>query len=192
MFDCLVTSVGRSEAVCRIEGVRENVGEPRVSVTLALSLLKNPARFDVAVEKVTELGVRTIVPIICERTVGRRPRMDRLAGIALAAMKQSGRCVLPEIAPSASFRELVTSARTHGLRLLPHERAGSEEFIDSVIARHQDAASVVVAIGPEGGFTEEEVSEATAAGFMVVSLGPRRLRAETAAIRAVSYIVGRE
>jgi len=189
-YDAVIRSVGRDHAECEILQRTHRLHEPAIEVTLAVSILRNPARFDVLVEKATELGVRTIVPLLCERTIPKREKHSRLEKIALSAMKQCGRAYLPKIFPLSSFDDMVDGAGNYSLRLLPHEQSESSASLAGLLARHPGAASVLIVIGPEGGLTDEEVARAVAKGFHAVSLGPRRLRTETAAIAAVGWVVG--
>lgn len=190
MFDAVIRSFDRSAAECRILETKIGVNEPKVDITLAVSLLKNPARTDFLVEKSTELGVRTIIPLLCERTIPKHERHARLEKIALAAMKQCGRSYLPKIFVLTSFETLVTDARDFELRLIPHEKTEQSQFIGTVAKHHPEATSALILIGPEGGFTDQEIELASENGFIPISLGPRRLRSETAAISAISWIVG--
>jgi 16S rRNA (uracil1498-N3)-methyltransferase len=190
MFDCVIRTIEREAVTCDIADVRQDVNEPKVYVTLAVSMLKNPARFDLLVEKATELGVRTIIPLECERTIRHEYKHLRLQRIALAAAKQSGRCYVPEIFVRTSFATLVEAANGFDVRLIPHEQTEQSQFIGTVMRHHLDAAKVLVAVGPEGGFADHELGLASSHGFIPISLGPRRLRTETAALAAVSYVVG--
>ena len=190
MFHSIIRSIGRDSVSCEIADVREEVNEPKIHVTLAVSMLKNPARFDLLVEKATELGVRTIIPLECERTIRHEYKHLRLQRIALAAAKQSGRCYVPEIFVRTSFATLVDAADGFDVRLIPHEQTEQSQFIGTVMRHHKDAGRVLVAVGPEGGFADHEFGLASSHGFIPISLGPRRLRTETAAFTAVSYVVG--
>jgi 16S rRNA (uracil1498-N3)-methyltransferase len=189
-YVAVIRAVAGDEAECEILDRHEDVNEPRMSVTLAVSILKNPGRFDFLVEKATELGVRSIIPMVCERTVRHNEHHDRLVKIAVSAMKQSGRSYLPEIFFKTSLATLIESAEEYDLKLIPHEKTEQSHFIDTVLQHHRDAQSVLVLIGPEGGFTDEELAGASARGFVPISLGPRRLRAETAALSAMCHCVG--
>jgi len=186
----VIRAVTGDEAECEVLSRQEDVNEPRVNVTLAVSLLKNPGRFDFLVEKATELGVRSIIPMICERTVRHNEHHERLVKIAVSAMKQSGRSFLPEIFFKTSVTTLTASAEGYDLKLIPHEKTEQSHFVDTVLQHHRDARSLLVLIGPEGGFTDTELAEASARGFVPISLGPRRLRAETAALSALCHCVG--
>ncbi len=173
-------------AICTVVSRLAMLNEPAVHLTLGVSILKNPSRFDLVVEKCTELGVGRIVPLTAERTVPRHARIERWQNIAVAAMKQSGRCVLPVVAPLTAFSQWVPAAR--GERVLLHELAATPLAPGYLPAPGTD---VTVCVGPEGGFTEQEIAAAQAAGWGIFSMGARRLRSETAAIvAAVRLLIG--
>jgi 16S rRNA (uracil1498-N3)-methyltransferase len=189
-YEAVIHLIDRIHAECEILGTHHRANEPRIDITLAVSLLRNPARFDVLVEKATELGVRTIVPLHCERTIPKSEKHSRLEKIALSAMKQCGRSRLPQIDALTDFEALLGGALEYSLRLIPHEKTEQSQFIGSVLQHHPNLKSVLIVIGPEGGFSDREVTLSGEKGFIPISLGPRRLRAETAAISAVSWVVG--
>ncbi len=190
MFEAVIRSIHRDEAACEILQTQLRVNEPKIEVTLAVSLLKNPARYDFLIEKATELGVRTIIPLLCERTIPKHEKHERLLKIALAAVKQSGRSYLPKIFILTSFEAMVHAAREYDLSLIPHERTEQSQYIGSVLKHHPKVRSALIVIGPEGGFTDRELVIASESGCVPISLGPRRLRSETAAISAISCVVG--
>lgn len=189
-YEAVIRSIAKDHAECEVLEEKPRLNEPAVEVTLAVSILRNPARFDLLVEKATELGVRAIIPIVSERTIPKREKHARLQKIALAAMKQCGRAFLPKILPLSTYDDILSRAYAYSLCLLPHEQASSAPSIVTVANDHQECKSVLVVVGPEGGFTEKEVAAAVAGGFLTVSLGPRRLRTETAALAAVGWLVG--
>lgn len=189
-FDAVIQTIDKTHAECEILDVKHRVNEPKIDVTLAISLLRNPARFDFLVEKITELGVRAIVPLLCERTIPRSEKHTRIEKIALSAMKQCGRSYRPRILPLSPLVSLFEHADEYGLRIIPHEKTEQSHFIGSVLQHRPQASSALIVIGPEGGFSEEEMKWADEKGLVPISLGPRRLRAETAAISAVSWVVG--
>lgn len=191
MYEAEVASIGSDFVECVIVETHTRFNELPVDITLAVSLLKNPARFDWLVEKATELGVRTIIPMICERTIAKKEKHDRLEKIAVAATKQCGRSYVPPIRAAIAFREILERAGEFELKLIAHERTNSNSTIQRAMAMVQKTKSIFVMIGPEGGFTDEEHALALASQFAEVSLGPRRLRAETAAITALSRIAER-
>ena len=102
-------------------------------------------------------------------------------------MKQSGRCVLPAIHPLMSFSDFIHSANPDSVKLIPHENV-EIRTIGQVLQAEQKS-SVCLCIGPEGGFSDQEIDRAEKAGFLSVGLGPRRLRTETAAIVAVASVL---
>jgi 16S rRNA (uracil1498-N3)-methyltransferase len=179
-----VTSIGRRTAVCSIRSTHPNLHEPSRQVTLAVGLLKNPSRFETVVEKCTELGVQKIIPMLTARTIQRHARTERWQTIALAAVKQCGRCVIPAIAAPTAFSEVLAGAQQgkvifHEQATLPFDRC----------ADVTETSACTVCIGPEGGFTEAEVASAVEHNWRVVSLGDRRLRSETAAIVAAARLL---
>lgn len=189
-YEVILRAFGKTTVECSIVHTFVKLNEPRIDVTLAISPLKNPARLDFVVEKATELGVRTVIPLLCERTIRRTENHDRLEKIAIAATKQCGRSIVPGIFVSTNFETLVQNSDQYDLKLIPHEKTEQSQFVGAAIKHHEQAASVLVLIGPEGGFTDEEVRLAGKEGFVSISLGPRRLRSETAALSAISWVVG--
>jgi 16S rRNA (uracil1498-N3)-methyltransferase len=188
MFEAVITGIGKTSTQCDIVAMHRKFNESPIEVTLAVSLLKNPARFDFMVEKATELGIRSIIPLQCERTIPHHEKRDRLEKIALAAMKQCGRSWLPKIQPMQLFQTLTENSQHWPLKFVPHEKSNYMQTISTELKRHDDIHSLLITIGPEGGFAEEEISGALHYGFKLISLGPRRSRSETAAIVAVSQV----
>jgi len=188
MYEAVIVEIGKTETRCTVKAIHHKYHEPVVDATLAVSLLKNPARFDFLVEKATELGVRHILPLKCERTIPSHEKHDRLEKLTVAAMKQCGRSWLPRIAPLMNFDEVLkTSAQD--LKLLPHEKSDPAQTILATLQHYPGCKSILIVIGPEGGFTDDETERAMNAGFLPVSLGVRRLRAETAAIVAINQVL---
>lgn len=164
-------------------------GEARARVTLAVAPVKGE-RFDWLVEKAVEAGAVRILPVITERTVmeagGRRERWQR---VALAAMKQTKRSRLTEVAEARPFDEALPGlAKGVDLLLMAWEGAESSQRLAEVIP-DSHVASVGILVGPEGGFTDEEVALARLLGARPFSLGPRRLRTETAGVLAVALVL---
>ena len=179
-----ITSIEKRMAIASIRSTHPMLHESASIVVLAAALLKNPSRFDFLIEKATEIGVRTIIPLLTERTIPHHARTDRWQKLALAAMKQSGRCILPEVHAPMTFDEMILQAhRLAERQWLLHEAAEgamTESGEATVAGPH------LVVIGPEGGFTDEEVRQATEGGFAAIRLGTRRLRSETAAVAAAA------
>lgn len=189
MYEAVIAELGKTDTRCTIAAMHRKYNEPSIDVTLAVSLLKNPARFDYLVEKTTELGVRTILPISCERTISHNEKHERLEKIALSAMKQCGRSWLPRIQPLQDFKAVIENSSHYQLKFILHEKTDASRTFASELKMHEDVHSLIIAVGPEGGFTEEETASALHAGFRTISLGTRRLRTETAAVAAVSQVL---
>ena len=166
--------------------------ESSLEMTLALGLTKGE-KMDFVVEKATELGVQTIVPFVSAYTVPKldqkkiAKRAERWQKIALSAAKQSGRTRIPEILSVCDFRELVKQSFPESVKILFWEKE-AERTLNDVRKTEATVRSVVLAIGPEGGFSEQEANTALHHGFSLVGLGRRILRAETAAVTAMSLV----
>lgn len=171
---------------CVVERRRE-VGEPAYELTLAVAILKQRARWETLVEKAAELGVRSIVPLVTERTERDSIRQERVESKLVAAMKQCGRSRIVHIDAPVSFEQYISTASVD-LGLCCHESADPSEHILRVLLDAGAARRVGVLIGPEGGFTDGELDAARGRGWRVVSLAPRRLRAETAAVAAAAAV----
>ena len=154
------------------------VRESRLDLVLAPALLKG-TKMDLVVEKAVELGVRRITPIASRHTLGASARAERWRRIAVAAAKQSGRTSVPAVDDPIPLADLVRAPWT-GLRLIAWE----DEHEQPLTNLPATAVAVVILVGPEGGFAREEVADARAHGFASITLAPRILRAETAAIAA--------
>lgn len=182
-----VVAVTRTQAVVRMQPDRplgsRSVESP-LRLILAQAALKSD-KLDLVIEKATELGVTDLVVFTSSHCVGkpsgeRLPRWERLAR---SAAKQCQRTFIPSIRGPVSFSEILAEERP-GVALLFWEDAKAD---DRLIVEDVKAPETVLAmVGPEGGFSADEVAAARAAGFRVVGLGPRILRAETAAIVAVA------
>jgi 16S rRNA (uracil1498-N3)-methyltransferase len=155
--------------------------EPEALPDLALAFAPvKRAQTDWLVEKATELGVARLQPVITQRTIAERVRLDRLEAIAIEAAEQCGRTVLPEILEPVPLERFLKMSAHHPL-YFADEQGGAP------IAAVMSATPAAILIGPEGGFTDEERALVRRADNSVaISLGPRILRAETAALAAVT------
>jgi 16S rRNA (uracil1498-N3)-methyltransferase len=180
----------RKEAKGRILRSECNVGESRVAVTLAAGVLKGE-RFDWLVEKAVELGVRSIVPFLSEGTTVKpnAPRVRRWNNIALAAMKQCGRSMLPVVDEIRSLDAVLKKSSGSGLRIVANPGEGSVPAVSVFSSLTQPPSSAFLVVGPEGGFSQRETGQLNQNGFVQVSLGGRRLRAETAGVALLSCLM---
>jgi 16S rRNA (uracil1498-N3)-methyltransferase len=147
---------------------------------LAAAPTKNIDRFEWLLEKVTECGIDEITPLICEKSERTVVKHERLEKLLVAAMKQSMRAYLPILNPLVKFHEFL-KRDFEGVKLVAHCRNSSRKSLSDVYHMGQN---VTMIIGPEGDFSEAEVQKALERGFVPVSLGPHRLRTETAALAA--------
>lgn len=158
-------------------------------ITLAQAIPKKS--MDLIVQKATELGVASIVPLVSERSVVKldedSKRIERWREIALEACKQCGNNWLPEIQPPRKAREFLSSPGKFDLRLIASLQPDSKP-LKKILGDGANPASVLILIGPEGDFTPAELGLAKSAGCLPLSLGPLVLRAETAAIYALSIL----
>jgi len=198
-----IFEIGKTVTRLRLIKKARRVGEPFVHLTLAPAVPKGN-RFDWMIEKGTELGVSAFIPLICERSevtpgAGKNERWHRLA---LAAMKQSRRSICPAISEPVRFGALCRRAsslpaayaagqsgrwREFDFVLLAHEGAGDP--LPQLVNRALKPRLGLVMIGPEGGFTDNELKIARDTGITFLGMGPRRLRAETAGLAAAIKIL---
>lgn len=173
---------------------REN--EPDCHLTLAQAVCRQE-KMDFLIEKATEIGVSSIIPILTERGLikvngdSRRGRKtDRWRRLAIAAMKQSLRAVLPEIYNIAEFEELLRETDNYDLCLIASLDKDSTSLRGCARLK-KGLKKVLLIVGPEAGFTDDELSKAKAKGAIPISLGSRRLRTETAGIIFSSLVLHR-
>lgn len=182
-----ITDLQKRIAVGTIQSTYPMLHEHPVSVTFAVAVLKNPSRFDYLIEKLTEVGIRSFVPLFTARTIPQHARTERWQKLALAAAKQCGRCIIPHIQTPMPFPGFLKRPEYHGMRRwILHEEATEGMPLAS---GEREGMTESVLIGPEGGFTDEEVASAIASGYRAVSVGARRLRSETAAIAAAVRVL---
>jgi 16S rRNA (uracil1498-N3)-methyltransferase len=192
-FEAFVERTGRSEVELAIRDRQEIDREAPIAVSLGVALPKGE-RQKWLVEKVVELGIARLVPLETNRCVAQpgENAQDRLRRAVIEASKQCGRNRLMEIAPPVSWSVFIAEGRPADCRLVAHpaNRPGAPSFRQFGAGLTTPMRSVSLAIGPEGGFTEEEVAEATARQWQIVDLGPRILRVETAAVALAARIIG--
>ena len=179
---------GRNTASGVIIETRREVGEPAYALSIGLALLKNRGRFETFLEKAVELGVSEVIPLQTHRTEVMRFNRQRAGKVIIAAMKQSGRSRLARLAVPQPLAHILQDTDVD-LAFIAHEQTAPAHSLARALARQPTARRIRIVIGPEGGFTEDEIAEAQQAGYAPVSLGPRRLRAETAALVAASTVM---
>lgn len=178
LLTCEITATGKRSCTVEITGIRkQDPGSKNISV--AISLLKNPSRFEWFLEKATEIGVREIIPLICDRTEKEKFRFSRMNAICISAMLQSQQGWLPLLQEPVAYNQAVKNSAA-ALKLIAHCDPGDKPRLTDQPA----GSSVIILIGPEGDFTPAEIELALQNGFRPVSLGETRLRTETAGVVA--------
>jgi len=193
--NCYMTAIQeirRDQVNCRLMEKIHDDRELPVHVTIAQGLPKGD-KMDLIVQKGTELGARALIPFTSSRTIvqldekKQAKRIERWNKIAKEASEQSHRSIVPEISGVLSWKQLLKIADQFDLALLAFE-GERVTTLYSYLQNLKGNLKILIIVGPEGGFSEEEAAEAGAAGFKSVMLGNRILRTETAALYALSCI----
>lgn len=193
-YRCSITRFNRNSATLDLlEEVKPARSESPLKLSLCVGLLKGE-KFDWVVQKSTELGVGRLIPLLTSRGDVRlrnfeetKRKVARWERIALEASKQCGRATLMQVDAPIAFAELLASDKGPGCRLMFAERDGSAfaEILQQLPAMPSDCCVIV---GPEGGWTDVEINQASQKSWRIVTLGGRTLRAETAAIVAITLL----
>ena len=183
LYDCKIVKADARGCELEVVGSKE-VGGGKPTVHIAVAPTKNNDRLEWAVEKMTEIGVTKITPLICERSERERLRIDRLEKIVIAACKQSLKCVLPEVSEPTTFEDLIESTTEEERFILHCGDTPKPHLFEAFTA----GRSAIVLIGPEGDFSPTEVKRAIEKGYKECTLGEERLRTETAAVVADNII----
>ncbi len=192
-----------TEYLCTIKDIENNLVKLRImssssaiakimSVTIACAVPKK-TRMDDIVDKLTQLGVDSIIPMITERVIvkmdetARVAKLARWRKIAESAIQQSQRGILPIVAPVTSFDDVLKNSGDFDLKLMP-TLAGEKRTLKDVLSASRPKR-IIILIGPEGDFAPQEIEQAFATGFIPVSLGNTVLRVDTAAVAVAAYIM---
>jgi 16S rRNA (uracil1498-N3)-methyltransferase len=177
-----VLSVEKRRVHLRIIGIESPARELGSPLHVAAALPKGD-RGDFLIEKLTELGATDLTPLLATRSVvkPRDTKVEKLRAAVVEASKQCGRNVLMRVHPPTEFGEWVRGVKL-ATKWIAHPGG------DQLRMPSHPSEGIAVAVGPEGGFTEDEVAAAVAAGFTIVALGPRVLRVETAAVALSAWL----
>ncbi len=190
-YPATISEIGNGRVDVTLAEPRHPKIESPIDITLAQGLVRGE-RMDLILQKATELGVSRIIPVAMERCVTRlsqnrlEKRMRHWEGVVIGACEQCGRTVLPVIESLQSSSEFIenSSASEYALRLLL--QADSATGINDI--RQPSAGRILLWVGPEGGFDDNESAAAMAKGFSPLRIGPRVLRTETAGLVALSLL----
>ena len=195
---CEITEITKETIFVRVLEENSDGAELETELFLYQALLKSD-KLELVIQKAVELGVSGIIPVVTKRTVTRpeegklQTRLKRWQAIAEGAAKQSKRRRIPKVFPPVSYREAIEKAGSADVGIIPYELAFGMGVLrkawDAYVKKTGGKGRMAILIGPEGGFEEEEIRAAREAGILPVSLGRRILRAETAAMAVLSYMM---
>jgi len=187
-----VDEITPHQILARILQMVTPAAKPDFTVVLAQAILKGK-RMDWLIQKATELGVTALIPVVTERTIA-RPRSEREShqterwkAIAQEAAQQCGRLDIPLVQSASTLEALLKNTPQNSLKMVLWE-AEQDQSLKSVLRGLKEPRNLSVLIGPEGGFSPQEIDKAHKAGWISVSLGRRILRAETAGLALLAIL----
>lgn len=188
-YECILDYEGEN-VVAKIISKKENDTEPSVKITLYQAMPKSD-KFEMIVQKAVELGVSEIVPVMTNRCISRpdkksmKKKIERYNKISLSASKQSGRGIVPLVKEMVSFKEAIEQMKKSDMAIMFYENGGRnlKEF------DYKDIKSISFIVGSEGGFDASEADYASKNDIILMGLGKRILRCETAPIAALSALM---
>jgi 16S rRNA (uracil1498-N3)-methyltransferase len=184
-YQATIVETSKRSCTVQVEKIRQEEKRANYRLVMAVSPTKSNDRFEWFLEKATEIGVDVIIPLQCARTERPKIRHDRYEKVLVSAMKQSLQAWLPELRPFTRFDKVVEEFTAKHAAFI----GWCNEEVKSPLANNYSASSdVLMLVGPEGDFTDAEVQLARDHGCQPVTLGPTRLRTETAAIVATQTI----
>jgi 16S rRNA (uracil1498-N3)-methyltransferase len=182
LFHATIQVAHKKNAVVTITASTQT-DRPKQKLQLGISLLKNAVRLEWLFEKATEIGVTSITPLVCERTIHERFKTERMQQIIQSAMIQSQQTWLPVLSEPMPLLQFITKGIA-AQKLIAHCEPLHKTSIQSI----EPSDDLLLLIGPEGDFAPSEIEAAIAKDFMPIDLGPTRLRTETAGIFALSCL----
>jgi len=195
-YTSIIKEISQGSIILTVSSVKQLETESKIKINLGQCLPKM-SKMDEIIQKSTELGVSTISPILSERSVAKGEKTDRWQKIASESAEQSGRYLIPEIKPLMTFDEFINDKTTYDIKIIAWEcETGNtiKNIIAPFVKTHCNASlrsgiSISIIIGPEGGFSSNEIDKAKSHGYIPVSLGKRILRTETAGPAVIAMIM---
>ncbi|MBE7053955.1 MAG: 16S rRNA (uracil(1498)-N(3))-methyltransferase [Ruminococcaceae bacterium] len=188
-YFCTIVSTSKGEVVAKIDKTEKNNTEPPISITLYQSIPKGD-KMEYIIQKCVELGVANIVPVESKRCVAKLKddkKLLRWQKIADEAAKQCGRGKLVKVCEPVSFKDAVKLPNDNTHKIIPYENEKDGKLKE--VLKNNKTNEISVYIGPEGGFSDEEIDIALKNNVHSVTLGPRILRTETAPLAVISAIM---
>lgn len=193
-YRCGIEELRAGQVICTLRFVKEEGLELPARVFLFQGLPKAD-KMELIIQKAVELGVHQVIPVAASRCVVKldekkaAARRARWQGIAQAAAKQSKRAIVPEVTEVSSFARAVEKASQMDVALIPYELAEDMARTKELLEGLRPGQRVAVFIGPEGGFSQEEIGFAQEKGILPITLGKRILRTETAGLVVLSWLM---
>lgn len=193
---CTISSISQDSVEANVITLIKENRELPINVTIASGLLKGD-KFDIVIQKGTELGAAAFLPFSSKRSVVKldekkgNKRTERWQKIAKEAAEQSERSQIPDCLPPVTFHDLISMSTAFDKKVVAYEQMGRTNQQDAfvrILKELNKGESLFIVFGPEGGFSEDEIEKLKAKDFTLCGLGPRILRAETAPLYALSAI----
>jgi 16S rRNA (uracil1498-N3)-methyltransferase len=182
LFEATISIADKRNTTVQIQA-QKTIAPSTQKIIIGISLLKNVTRLEWLLEKATEMGVHTIVPLICDHTIHERFKTERMENILQSAMIQSQQVWLPILAEPTTFDKLIanyTASQKLIAQCAPQEKTNIKQLVVN--------DDCILLIGPEGDFSAKEIEFALSQNYEAIHLGPTRLRTETAGIFALSVL----
>lgn len=186
-YTAKIASFDKDRIILSIISTARINNEPKIKITLAQGIPKNP-KMDGIIKQSTELGVFEIIPVICERSIVKAGKRERWMKIAKKESELSNRTAVPDIITEISMDDFLNNSRDYDLKIFPWE-SEQKQTIKQLLKKNCSANNILLFIGPEGGFSNNEAEKALNAGFVSVSLGKRILRTELAGPATIAMIL---
>ena len=182
VYEAVIEQIYKDRIVAKVKVQHRHELDKRMP-HLAFGIIKHPARLEWLIEKITEVGVSRITPLICTRSEKRNIKKDRIQKIMLSAAKQSKAYHFPTLDDPMTIEEFMSQVKRKGYV------ASWAPDVPELSSKSNTPDHPVMLIGPEGDFTDDELSTFVNAGYRRVNLGSKRLRAETAAVVACTLLM---
>jgi len=182
LSEATITIAHKQNTIVSIQS-EKTIAPSTQKITLGISLLKTAVRLEWLLEKATEMGIHTIVPLMCERTIHERFKAERMQNILQSAMLQSQQTWLPILTPPTKFNDFISTYNAPQ-KYIAHCEPGQKMSIKELTP----SDNCILLIGPEGDFSPKEIEVALSLQYQAIQLGPTRLRTETAGIFALSVL----
>lgn len=185
IYTAIVQNIEKDKAQLVIKNIYKTESKDIPKIAIAISLTSPSDRFEWFVEKAVENGIHEIFPMICERTEVKKVNIDRLIRVVRAAAKQTIRPLLPHVSDLKTFDAIINSSSAYPQLFIGHCQDGLEGFLGKL---YNSEHNTLIMIGPAGDFSAKEIEKALDKNYIPVSLGPYRLRTETAGLTALQIL----